>query len=214
MRKQDRAIFHCSQYRSIILDGTDQCAFGIPYFTNYTKNRRGHGLKVKLVSVLYHAKQNFLHLFTMTQKQETGANHIIEAIHRFINRRRIVGQLPRKLFVQLNNCSREHKNKYLMSYFEYLISARAFDLIEVGFLPVVHTHEDMYQCFSQTSARLCRHNAVALAGIHPELVLTNKGNVSVSHMKRIINFFWTLQIRKVLAGSFTGYELSILHIHL
>ena len=56
-----------------------------------------------------------------------------------------------------------------MGYLKYLVAARVFESIEVGFLPVGHTHEDVDQAFSQTSARLRVRNSTTRDDLHSEL---------------------------------------------
>lgn len=187
-KKKDRARLNSSEYLSVIVDGADQSSFGLPHFTTTPKSQRGHSLKVKLVGLLEHRLQVRLFLYTMTQDHETGANHVIEALHRFLLTKRMEGPLPRKLFIQLDNCSRENKNRYVMGYLEMLVSACVFDSVECGFLPVGHTHEDVDQAFSSTSSRLRTHDAITLADLHRELRQTYSGNVKVEHMKRIVNW--------------------------
>lgn len=187
-KKKDRARLHSSDCCSIIIDGADQSAFGIPHFTTKPKSQRGHAMKVKLIGLLEHKIQNKLTLYTMTEEHSTGANHVIEVLHRFLNVKRSEGPLPAKFYVQLDNCSRENKNKYVMAYFEMLVSVGVFESVEVGFLPVGHTHEDVDQSFSQTSSRLRVHNAITLRELHLQLRQTNKGGVEVQHLKRIANF--------------------------
>ena len=142
-KKKDRARTHSNDYLSIIIDGADQSAFGLPHFTTSTKSQRGHAMKVKLVGLLEHQVENKLSLLTMTQEHATGSNHVIEVIHRFLSRKRADGPLPPKFFVQLDNCSRENKNRYVMGYFEMLVANSVFQSVEIGFLPVGHTHEDV-----------------------------------------------------------------------
>lgn len=187
-KKKDRARLRGSEFCSIIVDGADQSAFGLPHFTTTPKSQRGHALKVKLVGLLEHKLENQLYLYTMTQEHETGANHIVEVLHRFINAKASEGPLPPKFFVQLDNCTRENKNRFVMGYFEMLVATSVFDSVEVGFLPVGHTHEDVDQAFSQTSARLRVRNAVTLEDMQHELRQTYKGNVQVGHLKRVANW--------------------------
>ena len=187
--KKDRAKLHSRDYCSIIVDGADQSAFGLPHFTTTPKSQRGHAMKVKLIGLLEHRIENRLTLLTMTEEHATGANHVIEVVHRFLNTKRDEGPLPTKFHVQLDNCSRENKNKYALSYFEMLVMLGVFESVEVSFLPVGHTHEDVDQCFSQTSTHLRVHNAVTLNELHRELRKTNKGSVvQVNHMQRIANW--------------------------
>lgn len=187
-RKKDRARLHGIDFCSIIIDGADQSAFGLPHFTTTPKSQRGHAMKVKLVGILEHRLVNQLSLLTMTQEHQTGSNHVIEALHRFLMRKRKEGPLPSKLFVQLDNCSRENKNKFVMAFMEFLVASHVFDRVECGFLPIGHTHEDVDQAFSATSSRLRISNAITLSDLHSVLRTTYGGNVHVEHMKRIANF--------------------------
>lgn len=187
-RKKDRARLHGTEYCSVIIDGADQSAFGLPHFTTHPKSQRGHAMKVKLVGLLEHRLINRLTLLTMTQEHQTGSNHVIEALHRFLTRKRKEGPLPPKLFVQLDNCSRENKNKYVLAYMELLVAYQVFDSVECGFLPVGHTHEDVDQAFSTTSSRLRVTNAITLSDLHSVLRLSYGGQVHVQHMKRVANF--------------------------
>ena len=78
------------------------------------KSQRGHAMKVKLVGLLEHQLPNVLLIHTMKHELKTGANHVVEVLHRYLTRRRADGPLPLKFFVQLDNCSRENKNHYVM----------------------------------------------------------------------------------------------------
>jgi hypothetical protein len=59
-------------------------------------------------------------------------------------------QYPHTLYLQLDNCSRENKNKnkYMFAYLAWLMKQKIFSLIQVSFLPTGHTHEDVDQMFS------------------------------------------------------------------
>ena len=98
-----------SDVMSLVIDGADQSAFGLPYFVTVTKDTKGHALKVKLVGVLEHGPDNRAALYTMTEYFETGANHVIEGIHRYLNRINARNGLPKTLFIQMDNCTREKR---------------------------------------------------------------------------------------------------------
>jgi hypothetical protein len=57
-------------------------------------------------------------------------------------------KLPRTLFLQLDNTSKDNKNNYVLSYLAMLVACGIFSDIYVSFLPVGHTHEDVDQYFS------------------------------------------------------------------
>ncbi len=186
--KRDRTRLEPSSYCSVIVDGADQSSYGLPHFTTKTKSTKGESLKVHLIGALEHNVENILHLFTMTQEHQTGSNHIVETVHRFINDRRKRGPLPPNLFIQVDICTRENKNQYFMAYMEYLVASSVFQSVEVGFLPIGHTHEDIDQSFSQTSGQLSRTNAITLSDLHSVVSVVNHGRTRVSHMKRIANW--------------------------
>ncbi len=207
-KKKDRARLNPSEYCSIIIDGADQRAYGLPHFVTKTKEQKGLAMKLKVIGLLEHDLQNVLHIFTMTEEHETGANHVVECIHRFLNSRRNRGVLPRILFVQMDNCTRENKNRYLLSYLESLVSLDLFDVVEAGFLPKGHTHEDVDQCFSQSSCRLKHKNAFTILQMHKELSQINRGKTEVSHVKRIVNWSGLCDTERCVQGinNFTQYR--------
>lgn len=186
--KMESAILHPDQYCSICVDGADQSAFGLPHFTVQTKSVRGKALKVKLIGILEHSAEKRLHLYTMTEEYETGANHIVESVHRFINERASGTILPPILYIQLDNCTRENKNRYFLSYLECLVSWKVFSEVHASFLPVGHTHSDIDQCFSCTSRRLRSSDAITLHELHTELRASYTPSPTVSHIKKVANF--------------------------
>ena len=187
-KKRDRAKLHSSEACSVIIDGADESAFGIPHFTTTPKSQRGHGMKVKLIGLLEHQLEPRLSLYTMTEEHKTGANHIIETIHRFLVRKRAEGPLPAKFYIQMDNCSRENKNKYLMGYLEMLVATSVFSCVEAGFLPVGHTHEDIDQVFSRTASKLRVTNAITLDDMHQVLRSTYNQKAHVERLKRLVNW--------------------------
>lgn len=102
------------KYLSISVDGVYQSRFALPRFVTPMKDQRGHGLCIHLIGVIQRASIHHLRLYTMTRNHSKGANHIVKSIYRVIDDKASLQKLPRKLFMQLDNCSRENKNKYLM----------------------------------------------------------------------------------------------------
>ncbi len=62
--------------------------------------------------------------------------------------------LPENLLLQLDNCGSENKNHYLFAFLSLLVARGAFKMIQVGFLMVGHTHEDIDAMFSKFSEKL------------------------------------------------------------
>lgn len=61
--------------------------------------------------------------------------------------------LPKTLWLQFDNCG-ENKNRYMFTYLSQLVDLYYFDIIEVGFLVVGHTHSSIDQYFSVISKAL------------------------------------------------------------
>ncbi len=207
-RKRNNSIRNPSKYCSLIIDGADQSAYGLPHFTTTTKDVVGLAMKVRLIGVLQHASTNTLRLFTMTEEHKTGSNHIVEALHRSLNDMAMTESLPSSLFLQADNCFRENKNRYLFGFAEALVAWKLFDEVEVAFLPKGHTHEDIDQSFSTTSKALNHTAAITLQDIHQVLRGVFNSKTQVSHMKFLANWSELCEMSGCLRSinNFTNYQ--------
>ncbi len=187
-RKRDQAIRNPSKFCSFIIDGADQSAYGLPHLLFNTKSMRGEKLKVRLIGVKEHLLVPNVFFYLMTEEFETGANHVIECVHRFLSHKFEKGPILQTLYVQADNCSRENKNRYFMSYFEMLVARGVVKDVYVSFLPVGHTHEDIDQIFSRTSTHLRSHNAVTISDLADELAVSYTPRPRVSRLSAVANF--------------------------
>lgn len=71
-KKRDEAILDRSRYMSIVIDGADQSAYGLPHFCVHTKAEPGMAIKVRLVGFLQHSQPNRLLFMTMREEFESG----------------------------------------------------------------------------------------------------------------------------------------------
>ena len=180
-----------NKYMSIIIDGADQKNYGLPHFYLSTKSDVGHKLKVKVVGGLEHVARGHRHLslYAMTEEYETGANHVIEVVHRMLQRKKNERHsLPSNLFVQVDNCTRENKNRYFMGYFQSLVHLGVFKFVQISFLPIGHTHADIDQAFSSISTRLNGEDAHTLEELLAELNRCYGGNATAFKLERIANY--------------------------
>lgn len=95
-RKRELAILEPTNFLLIIIDGADHSAFGQPHLVTNPKDGRERSLKVKLVGMLQHGRPDKLLSLTMTKGHETGAIHIVEALHRYLKNRKIFWALPKR----------------------------------------------------------------------------------------------------------------------
>ncbi len=192
-KKRDQAIRNPSKFCSFIIDGADQSAYGLPHLVHNTKAMRGEKLKVRLIGVKEHLVVPNIFFYLMTEEFDTGANHVIEAVHRFLANKAKQGTIPPCLYVQADNCSRENKNRYFMGYFEMLVARGIVKDVYVSFLPVGHTHEDIDQVFSRTSAHLRCHNAVTISDLADELAVSYTPRPKVARLAAVANFSGLLE---------------------
>ena len=73
--------------------------------------------------------------------------------------------LPNNLYLQLDNSAKDNKNKYLTAYLSILQARGVFKEIQVGFLLVDHTYEDIDAYFSHLSKALKSKNTFVLANL-------------------------------------------------
>ena len=197
--RRDRAAASPRRYCSFIIDGADQKSYGLPHFTFSTKGDRGQKMKVKCVGVLEHGIERKISLFPMTEEFSTGSNHIIEALHRVLDKKyHEEGFLPPTIYIQLDNCSRENKNHYLLSYLESLVGLGVFNDVQASFLPVGHTHEDIDQVFSSLARHLRTTDAHTMTELIKEMKNTWKRESIVAEMKNMINYSDLCEYQKLL----------------
>lgn len=106
IKKQDKEILSLEKFWYIIFNGKYQSALVLSHFITNSKNERSRTLKTRLIGLLEHKKPANLYLYTTTKKQEPGASHVLETMHRFISDLAASGQLPPTLYVQVKNCTK------------------------------------------------------------------------------------------------------------
>ena len=98
------------------------------------------------------------------------------------------GTLPPTLQIQANNCTRENKNIYMFALCATLVGLGYFQEVQLCFLIVGHTHEDIDQRFSIISNTLKRTNIDSLKEL---LQLVERGTsykeafVSAKHLENV-----------------------------
>lgn len=133
------------------------CWAGYPHFTEHSKTSSGlYKQKYHLLGALVHGRG--MYVYTMSHKFPADPNTTIEVLQRTLTKLSEEGPLPRKFYLQMDNCVRENKNQALFAYLSWLVQRNIFDSIEVSFLPVGHTHEDIDQVWSRTGIALAAQN--------------------------------------------------------
>ena len=82
--KQQLAIHNPERYLSIIIDGADQSAYGLPYFVEKSKNLASKAkIKNKLHGVIAHGRGSWVYAIPMNAGN--GSNLTIETLHRVLS---------------------------------------------------------------------------------------------------------------------------------
>jgi hypothetical protein len=141
------------EYLSIAIDGCENMPHGVPHFPEITKNDSSVRLRYHLEVGVVHGRGNFV--YDAAENVPSDPNLTIEVLQRIM--KSVEDGLPRNqnlpktLYLQMDNCSRENKNTAMFAYLSWLVERGVFDRVEVSFLPVGHTHNECDQCASRFS---------------------------------------------------------------
>lgn len=190
--KRQAAIEKPNEFLSMIVDGTDQASWAIPHFKQADKMTDSvFKSTAHLTGALVHG--HGMYIYTMNDKWEKGANLVIEVIQRTLKKMEITynGKLPTTFYLQLDNCSRENKNRFLFGYLGRLVQQHVFETIYISFLPVGHTHEDIDQAFGCISRKMRQVDALSRNDFYNAIAegYTYKGKKPVfDHLSTVANF--------------------------
>jgi hypothetical protein len=197
-------------YLSIIIDGADQSAYGLPYFMQSTKTTAAvYKQKMVLVGAIIHGVGT--QIYTVSDKWKKDPNLTAEVLQRVLksleNKKM---PLPPILYLQLDNCCRENKNKAFMAYLAWLVKRKIFTEIHLSFLPVGHTHEDIDQLFSRIAIYLKNNNALTIDELHEACIKGFRKNdwagsdTQCTHIESITSWKeWLFCNREVPASALT-----------
>jgi len=151
--KRDLARMEPNKYISVIMDGSTQYGYNMPHFKYTTKtNSSIEKMKLHVTGVLVHGWRAFM--YTSNDRWIGGSSLSVEILQRTLSHLERDRALPPVFYLQLDNTGKDNKNNYFFVYLAWLVFRHIFQRIEVSFLPVGHTHEDIDQMFSRTSVRL------------------------------------------------------------
>jgi hypothetical protein len=203
------------RFMSLIIDGADQSRFHIPHWRELAHDvMSAYRIKLHLMGALSHGRKAFAYTVLPSVKQ--GSNATIDVLHRVIEDTYTTeGRLPPVLMLQLDNTTKQCKNKFILGFVGYLVHHRIFSDALLSFLPVGHTHEDIDQFFSRTSTALLQADApsrIAVGDIVTESFrfepqATNGGSVPVvGHLDTLANISGWLDERTEKFPGITKYN--------
>jgi hypothetical protein len=161
-----QAIQNPTEYMSIIIDGMNTCLVpmklpkkkGIYIILCLNNNFKFFILastRVDRLKLYVHGLINHgLHkreLYGSYDHWSHGSNFVCSILHQHLTKLQTeipLNKWPHTLYLQVDNCWRENKNKTMIAYLGLLIKYGWFKEIFMYSLPPGHTHEDIDQMFS------------------------------------------------------------------
>jgi len=160
---QQLALSNPKEYLSVIINGMDQNKTNLPHLVSIPKACQNlWTLRTHLTGNLFPEHGSFGYFDFLQWPHD--CNLTLGTLLLTLVELSKQGPLPGKLLLQMDNCVRENKNKYVMGFLAFLVEQRYFVEIEMGFLMVCHTHEDIDQSFSCLSRHLQRNDALTSEG--------------------------------------------------
>ena len=129
---------------TIIVDGADQAKFRVMKSVTWPKSIEGeHRPQMKVVGALAHGHEMSFNF--VEENVPKGSTLTIEVLVQCLER--VIGQsltaTPPNLWVQVDNCGGENKNRHLLRFLSVLVDRGIFRSCVLSFLQVGHTHEDI-----------------------------------------------------------------------
>lgn len=114
--------------------------------------------------------------------------------------------IPQELYIQLDNTSKDNKNRFFLAFCDLMVHIGLFNRVTVNFLPVGHTHEDIDRKFSRVSVYLKYHTTATVADLHTALKTSQIGKTEpfVGRIEGMYNFSSALTDQKVIIPQVDG----------
>ena len=211
---REKALKHPEKYMSIIIDGMDQAKLDMPHFARATKGN-SNPLGNSLVGVLIHGVE--FKQFVVSHAMKGGANEMMTVLTTSIielqdQYRREGKAWPEVLYLQLDNTTKDNKNRALLTFLDEIVKLGVFQKVKVGFLYVGHTHEDIDQRFSVISRHLRMHDILTMQKFLQALRELNKGGKEPVVTARTLDWMydfspWALDVVDKRFEKFTKHHV-------
>ncbi|XP_066304363.1 uncharacterized protein [Branchiostoma lanceolatum] len=183
-RRREAAKRNPDQYLSLIVDGMDQAKTFLPHFVGDKSKTLKYSfgvtwtsyiilvmhflpqeittadlMKVHVSGVISHGhglRCTYVDFFEYPHDSNLTLNLLLKILRRLS----VDKALPPILYIQADNCYRENKNKYMLAFLDILVHMRIFREVQLSFLIVGHTHEDIDQMFSKVGDKLRHQEAL------------------------------------------------------
>ena len=115
---------------SVIIDGMDQSKCSLPHLKRLNKSSVNlWKLRTHITGVLVHGygSTSYVDYLQWPHDPNLTINVLLRVLVEYLPKLADRGSLPRKLAVQLDNCVRENKNKFVLSFLALLVELGVFE---------------------------------------------------------------------------------------
>ncbi|XP_077864883.1 uncharacterized protein LOC144350661 [Saccoglossus kowalevskii] len=191
---------------TIIQDGMDQNKTDLPHLIKEDKGTSNlHRLRSHVTGNIVHTGVTsgklpyvYIDFNQVPHDSNLTLNVLLEVLVAAKN------HLAKVLYLQLDNCFRENKNRYVLSFMSLLVELDIFEEVYVNFLPVGHTHENVDQMFSKISTGLRKDNAYTVEDLISIIKNAYTPAINVAVLGPLLNIKeWLIPH---LYGNFNGHS--------
>lgn len=192
----------------------------IPTFYERVKGRDSYDNKQHLVTlgIINHANMEasfYLSLDWWPDNENFICTALVEVIERYL---RTTRRRPPTLFLQLDNCTASNKNRIFLAVMATLVAKGWFKHIELSYLLVGHTHEDIDRLFSNLWTILAERDILTIhdakAGMEEFFARSNSEYDQVQVYIQNVCFSFSTWLHEVtylakLLDTAHGFKLSL-----
>jgi hypothetical protein len=144
------------QYLSVIIDAASSWLTALPVFWRSLKNlpKTFNPFESQIMGVMVHGVEGFFG-YLVDGACKSGSNATVESLHRTLLKvaesEERSQNWPAVFFIQVDGCVGDNKNRTVFGYCAWLVAQGHFNRVELSFLMVGHTHEDIDAIFGVLS---------------------------------------------------------------
>jgi hypothetical protein len=185
-RREGTSDLSGEEHLSIILDKWDSAKTTVPFWAREPSflgaQEKHQMLQQHVLGVIVHGQPHTYYLYTFNDNLKGDANMNIEGIRRTLLKHLEGGRrMPRILYVQADNAS-DNKNFAMIAFLAVLVFHDYVEEVQLSFLLVGHTHEDIDQFFSVLTKHLVNLKVVKT----PQAFQTEIERASAGKRRKVI----------------------------
>ena len=155
-------------YMVMMIDSMDHSKSDLPSFIGTPKDVESCETLATHITGVYIPgwKERPVSCYTWHDRFPTGSDSVITIIMMVLCAYSKDHKLPPVLYLHMDNCWRENKNRFVLGIAHLLVQLGVFKSVNLCFLPVGHTHNIVDQVFSRFSIALSKVDVFTVEELH------------------------------------------------